>query len=82
MIYTVGASEAKAHLSKLLVRVTKGDTVVITRRGVPVAQLVAPTHPAPPDPQKVIDDLFAYSRRQRRTLGGVSVRKLVEEGRR
>ena len=33
--------EAKTHLSRLLTRVTAGETVVIERRGQPVARLVA-----------------------------------------
>jgi prevent-host-death family protein len=37
----VSVHEAKTQLSKLLVRVTSGETVVIERRGQPVAQLVA-----------------------------------------
>lgn len=82
MIHTVGAYEAKTHLAELLERVAKGDTVLITRRGVPVAKLVAPTLPAQPDAQEIIDDLIKYSREQNRTLGATSVRELIEEGRR
>ena len=41
---TVGVHEAKTQLSDLLRRVEAGETVVITRRGVPVAELRA----APP----------------------------------
>jgi prevent-host-death family protein len=37
----VSVHEAKTQLSKLLVRVTSGETIVIERRGEPVAQLVA-----------------------------------------
>ena len=40
---TVGVHEAKTHLSDLLRRVEAGETVVITRRGRPVAEL----RPAP-----------------------------------
>ena len=82
MLHTVGAYEAKTRLRELLERVARGDTVLITRRGVPVARLVAPTLPARPNPQEIIDDLIAYSREQHRTLEGTSVRELIEEGRR
>jgi antitoxin (DNA-binding transcriptional repressor) of toxin-antitoxin stability system len=41
---TVGVHEAKTNLSDLLRRVEAGETVVITRRGTPVAELRA----APP----------------------------------
>ena len=36
----VGAFEAKTHLSALLEEVAGGETVVITKRGNPVARLV------------------------------------------
>lgn len=37
---TIGAFEAKTHLSQLLDQVEAGETVVITRHGQPVAELV------------------------------------------
>jgi len=37
---TVGAFEAKTHLSRLLDRVAQGETLTITRHGSPVARLV------------------------------------------
>jgi len=37
---SVGAFDAKTHLSALLDRVERGEEVVITRRGKPVARLV------------------------------------------
>ena len=37
---TVGAFEAKTHLSALLERVAQGESFTITRHGKPVAQLV------------------------------------------
>jgi prevent-host-death family protein len=37
---------AKAQLSRLLVRVTAGETVVISRAGQPIAKLVPVTAPA------------------------------------
>ena len=41
MTVTVNIHEAKTNLSKLLMRVTSGEEVVITRAGVPVARLVS-----------------------------------------
>jgi prevent-host-death family protein len=37
---SVGAFEAKTHLSALLERVEKGESITITRHGRPVARLV------------------------------------------
>ena len=42
---TCTVAEAKAHLSELLARVESGEQLVITRRGLPVAQL-SPIKPA------------------------------------
>ncbi len=39
---TVGAFEAKTHLSQLLDQVAQGEEITITRHGEPVAKLVAP----------------------------------------
>ena len=44
---TFSVAEAKAHLSELLERAEKGEEVVITRRGEPIAQL-APVRSAKP----------------------------------
>lgn len=38
----IGVFEAKTHLSALLDRVQKGEEIVITRHGKPVARLTAP----------------------------------------
>ncbi|MDE0374018.1 MAG: type II toxin-antitoxin system Phd/YefM family antitoxin [Rhodospirillales bacterium] len=37
---TIGAYEAKTHLSSLLDRVARGESLTITRHGKPVARLV------------------------------------------
>lgn len=37
----VNVSQAKTHLSRLIARVEAGEEVVITRRGKPIANLVA-----------------------------------------
>jgi prevent-host-death family protein len=47
---TFSLAEAKARLSELVARAAEGETVRITRRGKPVAQ-ISPVHP----PRKPID---------------------------
>jgi prevent-host-death family protein len=42
---TVGAFEAKTHLSALLERVAGGEEIVITRHGKPIARLVPAVAP-------------------------------------
>lgn len=46
MTTTVGAFEAKTHLSELLARVEAGEQVTITKHGRPVARLVPVTETA------------------------------------
>ena len=48
---TIGAFEAKTHLSSLLERVAQGESFTITRHGKPVAQLV-PTQRRDPERTK------------------------------
>ncbi len=82
MSQTIGSFEAQTQLPELLERVARGETITITEHGKPVAQLV----PVPPeqksDVKKVIEEFKAYSKRQGRTLGDITYRELVEEGRR
>ena len=77
---TVGAYEAKTHLPKLLERVLKGERITITKHGVPVAVL------QPPDPEKTVDTKAVIAElrklRSKRRLNGLSIRELIEEGRR
>ena len=42
----VSTSEAKIHLSALLDDVARGETIIITKRGRPVARLTPPEAPA------------------------------------
>ena len=79
---TVGAYEAKTHLSRLLDEVAAGETIVITRHGTPVAQLV-PAADKPRDVGRLIDEWREYRRAHNITLGeGLTIRDLIEEGRR
>ena len=80
---SVGAYEAKTHLPQLLDRVQRGETIVITRHGKPVAKLV-PTSAgrAKPDVKQAVREMLEFRDKQGPRLGGLSVRELVEEGRR
>jgi prevent-host-death family protein len=78
---TVGAYEAKTHLPALLERVAKGEQITITKHGVPVAQLV-PVQ-AVPDREKRLAAIAELKHlREGRTLGGITIKQLIEEGRR
>jgi prevent-host-death family protein len=77
---TVGAYQAKTHLPKLLERVMKGDRITITKHGVPIAVL----QPFEPDKhidiRSVILDILKF--REKNKLPGLSIREMIEEGRR
>ena len=76
----VGSYEAKTHLPQLLARVAKGERISITKHGVPVAMLV----PAAPGRARAVAETVAALKefRKSRRLGRLSLRELIEEGRR
>lgn len=77
---TIGSYEAKTHLPELLDRVANGEQITITKHGVPVAMLV-PVTPAKRRPvREVIEEMLEA--RRGRTLGGLKIKDLIEEGRR
>lgn len=76
----VGAFEAKSKLGTLLDCVERGEEILITRRGRAVARLV----PAEPGfdrsrAQRAVDGILRTRRGV--TLGGNSIKELVNEGR-
>ena len=77
---TIGAFEAKTHLSTLLDRVAGGEEVVITKHGKPVARLVSAVHIDRTRVDEAIEKLKAL--RKSTTLGGLSWKALRDEGRR
>ncbi len=77
---TVGAYEAKTHLPKLLERVRKGERITITKHGVAVAILNPPAPAGKESPRDVIAKIRAF--RKGHKLSGLSIREMIEEGRR
>jgi len=80
MTITVGAFEAKTHLSTLLDRAGEGEEVIITKHGKPVARLVS----AARVDQARVNDAFEKLKllRKQTTLGGLSWQVLRDTGRR
>ena len=76
----VGAYEAKTHLPRLLDEVARGETITITKHGVPVALLVPPHARGMTAIRDAVAGLRAF--RVRHPLGAVSIRELIDEGRR
>ncbi len=77
---SVGSFEAKTHLAALLDRVAKGETIEITRRGRPVAKLVPAEADAPRNLKKLAQEIRDLRKGNR--LRGLSIRRLINEGRR
>jgi len=78
---TVGAYQAKTHLSELLEKVEAGEEIVITRHGLAVAKLV------PVKKETTAEERAAAIARIERlgaslSLGGLKVKDLIAEGRR
>ena len=76
----VGSYQAKTHLPRLLKRVARGERITITRHGTPVAMLVPCEDKSQRDVRAVIEEMKAF--RKGRKLGKVTIRELIEEGRR
>lgn len=76
----IGASEAKTRLPQLLQLVQEGQRFVITKHGRPVAELIPFKQRDPAKIRAAIDRLAAIQ--ETHSLRGLSVRELIEEGRR
>lgn len=78
MTVTVGAFEAKTHLSSLLQRVEAGEEVTITKHGRPIARLVPVGEKASRDWKSFWARVDAY----RVPVGsGAEIKAAIEEGR-
>lgn len=78
---TVGAFEAKTHLSTLLERVEQGERFTITRHGKPVAHLVPITGDDLEARRNAVERLRNFVQQHSLTLGGLDWRVLRDEGR-
>ena len=76
----IGAFEAKNTFSELLERVGRGAEFTITKHNRPIARLVAASEPSHDQRKKGTAELRQL--RQRYSLKGLSVRALIEDGRR
>jgi len=76
---TIGAFEARTHFSELLKRAAKGEHVIITKHGRPVAKLV-PTGGSDREQFKhAIERIKAFS--EKHTLDKIDWKTLRDEGR-
>ncbi|MBI5327840.1 MAG: type II toxin-antitoxin system prevent-host-death family antitoxin [Deltaproteobacteria bacterium] len=75
----MSAYEAKTHLAQILERVKKGEQYTITKHGSPIALLVPVEPPKKKDLRTVIDELKRFNKGY---TSGITIRKMIEEGRR
>lgn len=80
-MHEVGSYEAKTHLPELLREVEKGGTVVITRRGTPIARIVPVDPPGGTEVRALIARMKEV-RRARPRLTRQEILDLRDEGRR
>lgn len=76
---TVGSFEAKTNFSALLERVARGEQIVITRRGKPVARMMPIAKPTGAKVSEAMSKLREL--RKGTTLGGLSWKELRDSGR-
>ena len=77
---TVGAFEAKTHLSSLLEEVAGGEEILITRHCKPLARLVPVASGGRERRLEAIAHLRSFAMGRR--LNGLSIRELRDEGHR
>lgn len=76
---TIGAFEAKTHLSEILEKASQGEETLITRRGIPIAKII----PVEKDSLGMKSNLLQEFKQLRKklTLGDFYWRDLRDEGR-
>lgn len=76
---TIGSYEAKTHLSRILDQVDRGESFTITKHGRPVAVL----RPAEPGRTRSRSEVIDHLKEIRKglSLKGLSIRELIDEGR-
>lgn len=83
MMRKVGLFEAKQKLSELVERASRGERIGITRRGKLAAELVpAQQKPDLRDIKEILASIEKIRRKARPLPAGVTVKDLIEEGRR
>ena len=78
---TIGVRELRADLAGAVRRATAGERTVITSHGRPVAQLVPPPGARERTVDQAVKGILEF-RRGRRLGPGISLRELIDEGRR
>jgi prevent-host-death family protein len=80
MIRKVQASEAKTHLPQLLDEVERGETIIITRHGRPIARIVPEASQRQQEIENAIDDITELAK-QSPKVTVEEILSLIREGR-
>jgi len=73
MTREVQASEAKTHLPQLLDEVERGETIIITRHGRPIARIIPEAHQRQEEIDQAIEDIKELGK----TTGTVTVEEIL-----
>lgn len=79
---TIGLFEAKQKLSELVERASEGQQIGITRRGKLAAMLVPASKDKDVSLKEAFEDIERIRRRAKPLPKGVTIKDLIEEGRR
>ncbi len=79
-MHTVGAYEAKTHLPEILEKVARGENYIITKHGMPVAQIIPAPALGKTDTKLTIQSLKEFSKGKK--LGKANLKSMIREGRR
>jgi prevent-host-death family protein len=69
---TVGATEAKRRFSELSQELESGETVIVTRHGLPITQL-SPMDKEADDVAAAMEEIHRFRREHRPTLEGITL---------
>jgi len=77
---TIVEHESQTTLSQLLDRVSRGERITITENGLPVAVLQSPEAQAMQSARNAVREMQDFER-YNLTLGDITLREAIEEGR-
>jgi len=77
---SIGIYEARTRWSEIIDRVAKGEEFTITRQGSPVAKLVPTNGRLKTSVDEAIVELRRFRRKHK--LRGITIKQMIEEGRR
>jgi prevent-host-death family protein len=78
----IQASDAKTHLPQLLDEVERGETVVITRHGRPIARLVPEKERRRAEIEEAVDGILAVRKRLKGKITLEEILSSIHEGHR